>query len=45
MQAELPENERGRLEELRAYGIMDTGPEAEYDDLTLLAAENGHGGS
>lgn len=41
MRPDLPNGERGRLEELRAYGVLDTTPEAEYDDLTLLAAEIG----
>lgn len=33
-----PENEALRLEELRALDILDTIPEAEYDDLAALAS-------
>ncbi|MEP7218841.1 MAG: PAS domain S-box protein, partial [Bacteroidota bacterium] len=36
--AELPYNEPERLEALRAYGILDTEPEAAFDDITRLAA-------
>ncbi|MDB5034937.1 MAG: hypothetical protein JWQ98_2178 [Chlorobi bacterium] len=36
--AELPYNEQERLEALRAYGILDTEPEAAFDDITRLAA-------
>ena len=39
MRAASPANELIRLDELRACGILDTLPEPEYDDLTLLAAE------
>jgi PAS domain S-box-containing protein len=38
MRARLPENESARLEALRRYGILDTLPEQEFDDLTRLAA-------
>ncbi|MFN0179919.1 MAG: ATP-binding protein [Gemmatimonadales bacterium] len=34
----LPANEPGRLEALRAYRVLDTPPEAAFDDLTRLAA-------
>jgi len=37
--ARLPVNEARRLEALRSYGILDTPPEAELDDITALAAE------
>ncbi len=35
----LPANERQRLAALRDYGILDTPPEQEYDDLVALAAQ------
>lgn len=38
MQAPLPPDEPSRLEALRRYRILDTGPEQAYDDLTHLAA-------
>jgi GAF domain-containing protein len=34
----IPENEAGRLNTLRGYGILDTHPEDRFDDLTRLAA-------
>ncbi len=34
----LPANETGRLEALRAYEVLDTPPEAAFDELTRLAA-------
>lgn len=37
--APLPANESQRLAALRRYEILDTPSEAEFDDLTLLAAE------
>jgi GAF domain-containing protein len=33
-----PDNENQRLETLRGYEILDTDPEASFDDLTLLAS-------
>ena len=36
--APIPENEEQRLQDLRAYEILDTLPEKEYDELTKLAA-------
>jgi PAS domain-containing protein len=36
--AALPQNEPARLEALRSYEILDTPPEQEFDDLTLLAS-------
>ena len=35
---ELPENETERLRQLRSYGLLDTGGETAYDNLTRLAA-------
>jgi PAS domain S-box-containing protein len=35
---EIPKNENDRLAELNSYNILDTLPEAEYDDITQLAA-------
>ena len=35
----VPENEEDRLEALRAYGIVHTGPEAAFTDLASLASE------
>jgi PAS domain S-box-containing protein len=37
--APLPENEASRLAALRQYEILDTPPEAAFDDLTTLAAQ------
>lgn len=37
--ARLPDNETERLQALAAYEILDTPPEAEFDDFTKLAAE------
>lgn len=39
MTAKLPLNEARRLAALREYQILDTLPEASYDDVTLLASE------
>jgi len=39
MEAQLPVNEPQRLEALRAYQILDTPPEAAFDDLARLAAQ------
>lgn len=39
MKAELPANESVRLDALRNYRILDTLPEASYDDITQLATE------
>ena len=37
--AALPQNESERLEALHEYGILDTAPEQDYDDFTLMAAQ------
>ncbi len=39
MTAPLPENEAARLAALYRYNLLDTAPEAAFDDLTLLAAQ------
>ena len=36
--ADQPENEAGRLEELKSFDILDTLPEQAYDDITFLAS-------
>ena len=38
MIAQQPANEKERLATLRGYEILDTEPEAGFDDLTLLAS-------
>ena len=38
MQAPLPENEAQRLDALQRYRILDTPPDQQLDDITLLAA-------
>lgn len=38
MKARLPTNEQDRLEALRAYEVMDTAPEADFDDLVEVAS-------
>ena len=38
MNAPLPADEDARLAALRAYHILDTLPEADFDDITALAA-------
>lgn len=38
-QAPIKENEAARLDALRRYNILDTLPEAEFDDFTQLAAQ------
>jgi PAS domain S-box-containing protein len=37
--APIPANERARLAALERYDILDSGSEAEYDDLTKIAAQ------
>ena len=36
---ELPENEQERLKALRAYQILDTEPELEFEDITEIASQ------
>jgi PAS domain S-box-containing protein len=38
MGAPHPEDETGRIEALRSYEVLDSKPEQEFDDLTLLAS-------
>jgi len=38
MEVTKPKNEDGRLRSLEKYAILDTDPEAAFDDLTLLAS-------
>ena len=39
MKAVMPSDEAARIDALREYRILDTLPEQEFDDLTLLAAQ------
>jgi len=39
MQATQPETERARLDALRGYAVLDTGPEPDFDGLARLAAQ------
>ena len=39
MKAPLPPDEAGRLADLHDYSVLDTRPESDFDDLTLLAAQ------
>jgi class 3 adenylate cyclase len=36
---EIPENEDSRVAAVKSYGILETPPERQYDDITELAAE------
>ena len=36
---DIPENEAERLNNLESYNILDTLPEADYDNITAIAAE------
>jgi formate hydrogenlyase transcriptional activator len=38
MRAVLPENEDERVQELRGYGVLDTPPESDFDNVAALAA-------
>ena len=40
MIARLPPDEKERLDALRHYEILDTGPEQSFDDITLLASHS-----
>lgn len=37
--APIPKNEVARLQALLDYKVLDTAPELEYDDITLLASQ------
>src|ERR1700722_16908206 len=39
MTAPLPSDEAARLDALRRYDILDSGPEQAFDDITLLASQ------
>ncbi len=39
VKAPLPPNEEERLKTLRHYDILDTLPEQDFDDITLLASQ------
>jgi len=38
IKAKVPENEEKRLKELKEYGVLDTVPEQDFDDLTKIAS-------
>ena len=39
MDIPFPENDADRVAALRTYGILDTPPEQDFDDITELAAQ------
>jgi EAL domain-containing protein (putative c-di-GMP-specific phosphodiesterase class I)/GAF domain-containing protein len=39
LNAPIPANDRARLQELRSYGILDSGDEQEFDDISYLVRD------
>ena len=39
MENPIPQNERDRLTALEGYGVIDTPPEVDFDDIAVMAGQ------